>query len=281
MVHAAALAATSPQIDRLINGKMKEADSRCAELRDVSVDDFARFCEYAYRGDYATPAYRVDEARLASNEAVVCSTSGVVAHDERNQEQASLLAIASPVLEGGGWPVDDFFNSNPRGKKKSRVATPTKKSTFRTNYQSRKYLTRNEHGEEIADRFRPQYNTADDQDFTPVFLAHARLYTFARTRMIDNLKALTLDKLHKALAAFQVYENRISDIVELARYAYSSEYIPGRADDGKIDELRDLVVSYIATEYDVIGKATVFVSFLEEGGEFVGDFCQTLLDGLL
>ncbi|KAH7126745.1 hypothetical protein B0J11DRAFT_604602 [Dendryphion nanum] len=52
IVHAAAIAATSKKMDRLINGHMTEAKTRCASFKDIEVADFARFCEYAYRGDY-------------------------------------------------------------------------------------------------------------------------------------------------------------------------------------------------------------------------------------
>ncbi|KAF1971354.1 hypothetical protein BU23DRAFT_569869 [Bimuria novae-zelandiae CBS 107.79] len=52
VVHAAAIAATSEQLDALINGGMEESEKRCARLEDVQVDDFIWFCEYAYRGDY-------------------------------------------------------------------------------------------------------------------------------------------------------------------------------------------------------------------------------------
>ncbi|KAF2802379.1 uncharacterized protein BDZ99DRAFT_202149 [Mytilinidion resinicola] len=57
VVHAAAIAATSQQLDALINGGMGESETRCARIEDVKVDDFIRFCEYAYRGDYTVPRW--------------------------------------------------------------------------------------------------------------------------------------------------------------------------------------------------------------------------------
>ena len=72
----------------------------------------------------------------------------------------------------------------------------------------------------------------------------------------------------------------MGDIVELARFACSSDHIPDRAEDGQIDELRDLVVNYIASEFESIGRVAIFVAFLEEGGEFISDFWNTLLNGL-
>lgn len=54
-MHAAAIAATSDQLDALINGGMGEAEQRCAKFENTRVEDFIRFCEYAYRGDYTVP----------------------------------------------------------------------------------------------------------------------------------------------------------------------------------------------------------------------------------
>jgi hypothetical protein len=55
VVHAAVIAATGQYFDALINGGMKESDEESARLVDVQFDDFLRFCEFAYRGDYTAP----------------------------------------------------------------------------------------------------------------------------------------------------------------------------------------------------------------------------------
>jgi hypothetical protein len=101
-------------------------------------------------------------------------------------------------------------------------------------------------------------------------LAHARLYTFADIRLIQPLRGLTLHKIHITLKGFRLYDQRVDDVLELARYAY--EYGPDRTSDEIIDDLRNLVVQYIACELDIIGKHKDFRQLMEEGGEFVGDF---------
>jgi hypothetical protein len=57
VVHAAAIAATSQQLKALMNNGMEESAMQCATLDDIEVDDFNRFCEYAYRGDYTVPPW--------------------------------------------------------------------------------------------------------------------------------------------------------------------------------------------------------------------------------
>ncbi|KAK0968441.1 hypothetical protein LTR54_018208, partial [Friedmanniomyces endolithicus] len=266
------------EMDRLVNGAMKEASGRCAEIRDISVEDFTRFCEYAYRGDYAVPVHTIDETRLAAKIVEDSSNAGPPDHRGDDLDPAVTSIVVDTAQAESAQGIEDW---SALQSKKPKTPKLSKKSAFRTKYHSRIYLSSDENEAEIANQFKPRCNTTDEQDFTPVFLAHARLYTFARMRMIDNLKALTLQKLHNTLIGFRLYENRVRDIVELARYAYTSEHIPDRTDDGETDELRNLVVNYIASEFDCIGGAAIFVAFLEEGGEFVGDFWNTVLNGLL
>ena len=80
---------------------------------------------------------------------------------------------------------------------------------------------------------------APEQNFTLVFLAHAWLYTFACMRLVKPLRRLALHKIHKTLQYFQLYEERIIDVIELTRYAY--ELGEDKSDDGTIDDLRMLV----------------------------------------
>ena len=155
---------------------------------------------------------------------------------------------------------------------------PISTTQLRTQFNSRNYL--NDGGPKglILQHFEPKPNSAVNQNFTPVLLAHARLYCFAHLRLIASLKALTLDKLHKTLMDFKLYTKRVGDIIELARYAYSNPDLPDRSIDGTLDDLRKLVVEYIVCEIDTIGKCDEFVKYMEEGGEFVGDFWRMARD---
>jgi hypothetical protein len=119
------------------------------------------------------------------------------------------------------------------------------------------------------------------QNLTPVLLAHARLYCFAHLRLIEPLTALTLDKLHKTLMNFKLFTRRVGDIIELAKFAYSNLDLPDRRENGTINDLRKLVVEYIVCEIDTIGKCDEFVKYMEEGGEFVGDFWKMARDYLV
>ena len=171
----------------------------------------------------------------------------------------SIENTAAPI--GGEWAIP----VTKTAEKKKKKARPTLRSRF----DKRRYLSVGDPKAEMLQNFEPQCNSSSRQNFTPVFLAHARLYTFADMRLIQPLRSLALHKIHKTLKDFRLYDRRVSDVLELARYAY--DHGPDRTSNGTIDDLRDLVVQYIACELDTIGKHTEFRQLMEDGGEFVGD----------
>ncbi|PVH90097.1 hypothetical protein DM02DRAFT_685668 [Periconia macrospinosa] len=152
------------------------------------------------------------------------------------------------------------------------------RTQLRTQFNSREYLSKNGPKALILQHFEPKPNNAVNQNFTPVFLAHARLSCSAHLHLIAPLKALTLEKLHKTLMGFRLYTKRIGDLVELARYAYANPDLSDRSSDDTIDELRKLIVEYIVCETDIIGRRNEFVNYMEEGGKFVGDFWTITTD---
>jgi hypothetical protein len=273
VVHSAAIAATSEQLNALINGGMGEAATRCARIEDVKVDDFIRFCEFAYRGDYTTPPW----------EDVLQELNSKSSNCEKNEDSDSLSTLLSKEKKKGNkWFMEaalDECEAPPADfPEPAYEAGVISRTPLRAQFNSRTYLNDGGLKAQILQQFEPKPNTAVNQNFTPVLLAHARLYCFAHLRLIEPLRALTLDKLHKTLMNFKLFTARVEDIIELARFAYSNADLPDRRDDGTIDDLRKLVVEYVVCEIDTIGKCDEFVKYMEDGGEFVGDFWRMARD---
>jgi hypothetical protein len=118
-------------------------------------------------------------------------------------------------------------------------------------------------------------NSHAKQDYTGVFLAHARLYIFADKYGIESLESLSLHKLHATLKSFTLSRARVGDILKLARYAYEN------GSDYKRNKLRALVSEYIACEIDTIGETERFLALMEGGGLFVRDFWKLVRKNLL
>ncbi|KAF1838836.1 hypothetical protein BDW02DRAFT_564687 [Decorospora gaudefroyi] len=243
---------------------MRESETGSVEYADMEPDDFSRYVEYAYRYDYTVPSCGLDD-RVTKEE--VLEEEARLAEERLETARLEEAIPETPVL----------FSSKSQKRKAKMLSASI---TPRTNFVRRNSVTRNEPKASMLDNFEPQGNNSPEQDFTLVFLAHARLYTFAYMRLIDPLKRLALHKLHKTLLGFQLYKRRIGDVIELARYAYGTG--EDRKEDGTIEDLRKLVMEYMACAVSTFGKHDDFVSLLEEGGEFVGDFWRTVVkEGLL
>lgn len=63
------------------------------------------------------------------------------------------------------------------------------------------------------------------EDYTEVFLCHARLYVFAEKYDIEPLRKLSKQKIHQTLIGFHLYTERVGDIVVLLRYVYANTRI--------------------------------------------------------
>lgn len=251
VVHAAAIASTSAPLNCLINGPMVEGQTKCAEFPDLEVEDFVRFCEWAYRGDYATPCGELDVEEgdgQAGAEAAPAAAGDLTLVSGKKRRQD----------ESDGWGTD-----LPVKDKKPRVSRgKLTKEEFRYNFDYRKYYCNEPCPKRVINRsFKVIINTQPNQSFSPVFLAHARLYVFASIHLVERLKTSILRKLHTTLVGFNLHNNdrRIQDVVDLAQYVYSSDdLIPD-------DEIRRMVVEYFVREVEVVGKSKPFNALLEDG----------------
>ncbi|KAF2110046.1 hypothetical protein BDV96DRAFT_501464 [Lophiotrema nucula] len=258
----------------LVSGKMAEANDKLAEIPDVREDDFLRFCEFAYRGDYSVPAWIKDKE--AERAASTSSTAAGV--------PAPAVSAPVPISTPEPLPLEslNLDGQTPDAAAVSTTSTPkkgkaggTKKQKFRRRLRNRAYDLECPWPYDVfRDRGAPRGNVDVTQDYTPVFLAHARLYSFANMRLMLALRSTTLYKLHKTLMEFKLYDRRIGDVIELARYAYNNDHTPDRTSFKTLDQLRRLVVEYIVCEIEVIGRSAEFKELIEEGGEFVGDFWE-------
>ncbi|KZM19608.1 hypothetical protein ST47_g9101 [Ascochyta rabiei] len=273
VVHSKAVAATYRYFDRLVNGGLSESQSRSAKFDDVDPETFTRFLEYAYRGDYTTPSCtgEPDTANENGTKSPKVNTKAPEKIDDISSDEDTVTTFAV------------WSNSNSAPSAYSAygdVASPNKiKKPKREQRSSRVKFDKREYTHPGDGLFSIQRNTSAEQDFTPVFLAHAQLYTLADMRMVYPLKDLVLHRLHKTLVGFELYPERLGDVVELAKYAY--EHGEDRAVDGRIDALRDMIVNYIACEMKVLGKHAEFRNLMDGGGEFAGDFWDIVSQELL
>ena len=272
---------------------MVEAKEGCALLEDIDEQTFVRFSQYAYTGDYvaADPDILLDSstivtAHFASNDAPSDQVEGDV-------EEATIPAPPVVYLERepASEPVavdHDWWSAmnSKKDKKKKKVrhveewrveeavnpdafALQSKKFKLWNDFKSKAYAI-------SEPAFQPRKNRESCEDYTEVFLSHARLYVFADKYDIAPLRDLSLHRLQQTLAMFTPYASRVGDIVDLLRYSYLNT-----ADaSGLIDDLRSLVVHYAACMVEDLARSVNFRSLLEEAGSFSGDLFDQMLKRL-
>lgn len=103
--------------------------------------------------------------------------------------------------------------------------------------------------------------TENSDDYTEIFLCHARLYAFADKYDITLLKNICLASLHQDLVLYTSLCRRPA-IVELLRYTYSNT--PGCPNS--MDDLRSLVIHQASCVVKELALSIEFTALLGEMG---------------
>ena len=261
----------------MINVHMAEAQRGFAILQDVDFETFNRFIQWAYIGYYSAANFDLDNDEVPAQE--ISRIEGymdqpVDASDEDVLPPEEVEGIVQVIREDDynntGW--GGFSSSSGKGKKHKKkthvfdnmpappLSPPPSKDSLKTLFINRQPKVREE---SIAI---PPLRANQDprEDYTEVFLSHARLHVFAEMYDIQALKTLAIENLHGTLAIFTFHKARTGDIVELLRYVYNSTRSGPGAED-----LRTLMVDYLAYEMDVLNSDKRFKELMIEDGKAI------------
>ena len=265
---------------------MLEAKEGCAGLEDVDERTFSRFGQYLYTTDYAAAdsapspgSSDVPTENLDPSDGHIDEVS--LKDDAPHMDGALDVAIAAEpvapdlsdimVREEDEWGTWGFAKtaktkSRSRGTGKTSVITRSKKSLLWEKFERLSYP-------HPGPTFKPRKNRNAGEDYTAVFLGHARLYVFADKYDIESLRSLCLHKLHQTLVEFTLHDERLGDVVELLRYSYSDT----AELDHSIDSLRLLTVQYAACVVERLLRHHGFQSLLEDAGPLAKDLFEEVL----
>lgn len=268
-VHAATIAKQSQALDVLINGPMKEAQTGIARLEDVDENTFIRVCQFAYTGDYETPVFiQRPESGLPDKASSVWPPPNGSAN-EPGEIVEELEPEPVPEAEAPVAETDDWSFGLKRAKKHKKLP---KSRVLRDSFEKKEFDVETPRSSAKC-RCEVRQNSCAEEDYTPVFLGHARLYVFADKWGIEDLKTLSLHKLHKTLVTFTPYSARLGDVAELVRYTY--EHTPDFSHE--IDDLRSLVMDYLTCEVTNLIHSPKFDQLLEQGGPFARDLVHMIM----
>lgn len=111
-----------------------------------------------------------------------------------------------------------------------------------------------------AEAFKPRNNTESCEEFTGVFMCHAKLYVIGDTYDIPQLRQLSLHRLHATLKEFTLYPSRFNDIATLAKYIFNNTQLQ--------DKIQDMIGLYYACIIEDASKQDGLKSLIDEIPEF-------------
>lgn len=119
----------------------------------------------------------------------------------------------------------------------------------------------------------PPSNNDEREDFTLVFLCHARLYKFADRYHCPEVVSLSLRRLRLTLSRYFYFEERASAVVELIRYTYqhTMEFEQG------YDKLRLLVLDYATCWIQELSGEESLIELMKEPGPLASDLLLRLV----
>ncbi|KAJ4391831.1 hypothetical protein N0V93_005451 [Gnomoniopsis smithogilvyi] len=267
-VHRAAFSALSKPLNVLLNGPHKEAKDLRVEWPDVDEQTFVRFTEWAYTKSYVTeePEIILDhsdiELSAPRDDGSDLKTSGSIGGPEE-----ALYSLESLPKK------PDLINRDHCGNPKCSDFGVS--ATYRNRYKKTKCLSIGTARSRLIDEFmdgpgsdhatttlgfQPKKNKEGCEDFTGVFLCHAKLYVLGDTYDISELRQLSLYRLHATLKVFTLYPSRLNDIATLAKYVFLNTQ--------QQDKIQDMIALYYACIVEDASKHGALKSLIDEIPDF-------------
>ncbi|KAK2666953.1 SKP1/BTB/POZ domain superfamily [Fusarium oxysporum f. sp. vasinfectum] len=265
-IHSALVAHQSPVLSALVNGLFRESAEFSVKWDDIDEIVFNSFWQFAYIGDYDTPesfpptAATLSEEEPKSDNSDEPPAAPILDESAEDAPIEEVLAetdepASDPEAVPEAPPVDII--SPPTTKEKEKKRADALKPSLWLDF--------------LLDWDCPSEPSDVDvtlRDCANPLVHHAKVYTLADRYAVTRLMEISRTKLHQSLADLPTSEEANSDVVELVRYAFE-ELVP--------DQLRDLVVHYIACVVEHLWKIEEFQELVGKHGSLSKALVGTML----
>lgn len=266
-VHEAAFSQLSEPLNVMLNGSHKEARTTIVDWPDVDDHTFVRFTQWAYTRSYAAeePDIILDQSSIELS-SPINDKSG----NTKSPEQAMYSLQSWEQRETGygnccgtsayaeefsvetcrkcGSTVDDCHQQCTSSLMRKRLLIQKFLDKDRINFST------------TTSAFEPRINKESCEDYTGVFLCHAKLYVLGDVYDMPQLRRLALHRLHATLKAFVLYPSRLKDIAVLARYIFENTQ--------SHDKIREMIVLYYACIIEDVLDQDGLESVIDDVPEF-------------
>lgn len=123
-------------------------------------------------------------------------------------------------------------------------------------------------------RFKPRKNADEREDFTQVFLCHAKLYVLACTYTISGLKKVAGYRLYATLKEFVLYRtSRRQDVICVTRYIFDNT-VAG-------DEVRDMIALCFACIVEDVIDIEKMKELIADDSDFCFEVMSIMADRII
>lgn len=212
-------------------GPFLEAAEGEVVWKDVDEDTFSRFSQFAYAGDY-------------------------------DCEQPEIIQVLRP--DSIQRPVQRLRSGRPLDKRDPSSGNKWQREA------KKKLAGFREESDELRHRKMDRRNMKSCEDYTKVFLCHARLYTLADMYDVQSLKRLSSHKLVEIIYRFKMFPGRIGDITTLISYVFKNTTLS--------DKLRQILGLYGLNFVRTMQGTHDFRELLYDVPEFSTEMFHALLE---
>lgn len=292
-VHGDLLAKCSNVLAVEINGPMLEAETRVIQIKDIDDDlddeSVMRFLEFAYRGDYQVPLPDIEIS--SDNVGAMPGSIKVKSSGHINSRNLPLVSDLPPQPVAGDLndtiekpiPEEDIWGFSKLKKKKKPTASdgwfieptpqpesprpqPSKREHLWSKFCDQAFVQKRQAWEPVP-------NNDPCEDYSRVFVCHARLYVLSNRYECETLRDLCLQKLRLTLSRYTLHRSRYSDVTKLVRYSYT--HTPDFQEGS--DKLRNLVCDYVVCHIKQMCCEPEFLNLLQECDGLSRDLMLKLL----
>ncbi|KAI1267756.1 hypothetical protein F5Y18DRAFT_424888 [Xylariaceae sp. FL1019] len=261
-IHRELLASMSKKLDTLVNGKMIEARDGLVDWGDLDEQTFLCFFEYAYTGDYNIPQLRGNGR----------------AHNDisrsQNDDQSQVHNISAGFSGCSSVLSDNKLRMRcPQCSRNVVVPVPAPPPKAK-DLLWLKFISLEYPGPLPKANTTPP-NGSVSLELSRMILSHARVYVLADYQLINNLKLLSLKKLHQCLKGSELTSEGAETIASLAAYCYDNT-----ADSDPKDQLRELLCLYLACKVEQMWENASFRKALEASRDLARDVIEQMLNRL-
>ena len=146
-------------------------------------------------GDVSTKRKSADALGLRNDLGTSWDMQNIHAQDDGMQKEA---------VQAWEEAVAQKQRERRRFEEREETVLGVPKIALDVRFKNRQYLPGRHPRENLSSDWYSAIEAPDDYDFTPLLLAHAKLYTLADRYMIQSLKDLSLHKLHRDLQCLSI-----------------------------------------------------------------------------